>query len=142
MVLGPITHLAIRTRCWAIQSLYNDYRHPKVSCTEHALPEANLQPLSTTALTRSFKYMLLCETRGGAARDSAKVVYPTDRPARQLYATIVAQYPGPHLEARVPLQTPFALRWASGAPSHTQLEGLTAADLEGVKLQTCTRSIS
>ncbi|KEG06620.1 Tbingi protein, partial [Trypanosoma grayi] len=57
---------------------------PKGSRTEDALLEANLQPLSTTVLTCSLKYAILCETRRGAVRDSARVVYSADHPVRQL----------------------------------------------------------
>ncbi|KEG06166.1 Tbingi protein [Trypanosoma grayi] len=115
---------------------------PKGSRTEDALLEANLQPLSTTVLTRSLKYAILCETRGGAVRDSARVVYQTEHPVRQLYTTIMAQYPELHIEARTPPLVPLTLRWASRALFHTSLEGVTAEDPDEVKLQACTRWIA
>ncbi|KEG06882.1 Tbingi protein [Trypanosoma grayi] len=86
--------------------------------------------------------MLLCETRGGAVRDSAKAVYPTEHPVRQLYTTIMAPYPELHIEATVPPLAPLTLRWASRALFHTPLEGVTAEDPDEAKLQACTRWIA
>ncbi|KEG07415.1 Tbingi protein [Trypanosoma grayi] len=115
---------------------------PKGSRTEDALLEANSQQLSTMLLAHSLKYMFLYKAQGGAVRNSAKAVYPTEHPVRQLYTTIMAQYPELHIEARFPPLPLSKLQRASRALFHTSIECVTDNSPDGVKLQACTRWIA
>ncbi|KEG05254.1 Tbingi protein, partial [Trypanosoma grayi] len=109
---------------------------------EHALLEASPQPRSTMVLTRSLKYMLLCETLGGLCVTVAEWYTRPTAPQDNCITPPWHNTQNPHIEARVPPLAPLTLRWASRALFHTSLEGVTAEDPDEAKHQACTRWIA
>ncbi|ORC89416.1 Tbingi protein [Trypanosoma theileri] len=70
-----------------------------------ALREARLLPLEITAMIRSLKYLMRCQTRGGSLKESAEQVHHETHPVREFYARIMKIYPTLVIEPRGPTST-------------------------------------
>ncbi|ORC91263.1 Tbingi protein [Trypanosoma theileri] len=95
-----------------------------------------------TAMIRSLKYLMRCQTRGGSLKESAEQVYHETHPVREFYVRIMKNYPTLVIEPREsPLLTP-TLRFGKRARFFTSLENVSADDPEERKREASERSIA
>ncbi|EKF37041.1 hypothetical protein MOQ_002250 [Trypanosoma cruzi marinkellei] len=114
---------------------------PQSSGVGDALLEAKLRPLPNTVLVRSFRYVLRCETRGGALRSSAPIACDPQRPAREQHDSM-AQCPAPWMEPRSLPLTVASPQPAARVRSHASRDGAVADGPDEVRLQACSRWIA
>ncbi|KAF8293732.1 hypothetical protein TcYC6_0104180 [Trypanosoma cruzi] len=118
MVLGRLPEVPLHAGSRKVTGEQDSCVNPRGSKVEDAVLEARLQPLPDAVLVRSLRYVLLCETRGGALRFIASIVRHPQHPARKPHGFIMALRPALRTEARCPPLT--------ATPREPQLESVSA----------------
>ncbi|KAF8293870.1 hypothetical protein TcYC6_0104670 [Trypanosoma cruzi] len=142
MVLGRLPEVPLHAGSRKVPDEQNSCVNPRGSKVEDAVLEARLQPLLDAVLVRRLRYVLLCETRGGALRFIASIVRHPQHPARKPHGFIMALRPALRTEARCPPLTVTPRRTAARVRFRASRGGAAADGPDEAQHQACDRWIT